>query len=394
MFSLPLSSYYAINYQGPLVVNNNYIGENGNIITGNFQGTLTQPAISVTTTTPVTIINSNVTGPGDLIYAAGANITVLNTKGIATNPNVANVQKGMFVHVEGAINVKVENCSAEGVRFGVYINRYSGNFTHNNTVKILNNLFTNIDARPSDGNGGYVKNGSWNSHAIQLNAVRSGVPNMEIAWNEIVNTPFNSQSNDLINIYGSNGTAASHLLIHDNYAQGAYPAKPGVDTGYSGGGIITDGNATQIADTTASYIDIYNNQVVSTSNYGIAIAAGHDIALYNNRVVSSGFVNGIFISKLNAVGAYNWNCYNQPSTVFFNNHVHDNYIGLISKNSSGSLFRNDVWLPGQNYNLENNLSFQPNNAQSPSATDEANEYKAWQKKFKLAHKTIGAVGRS
>jgi hypothetical protein len=388
MASLPLSTAYALKYHGPIVVSDSFVHANGSIISGNYAGTISQPAISVTTSAPVTIINSTVTGPGDLIYATNANLTVLETTGVSTNPNILNVQKGMFVHVENAINVDVENCSAQGMRFGVYINRYVGNYTHLQTVKILNNNFTNTDGRPSNGNGGYVTSGSFNAHAIQLNTVLN-VPNMEIAWNNIVNQPYQSQVNDNINIYSSSGIPASHLLVHDNYVQGAYPVRPGIDS-YSGGGIISDGNANNTAATSSAYIDMYNNQVVSTSNHGMAIAAGHDISIYNNRIVSSGYLSdGTFSSEKNAVGIYNWNCYNQPVTVFFNNNAHDNLVGLISLSSSGAPFRNDLYLPGQNFQQENNVSWTPNDSAHPAITDEANEAVIWSKKFTLTNKIIG-----
>lgn len=386
--SLPLASAYA----GSIVVDDNYIAQFGTVITGSFQGTVTTPAIKVTTLTPITIQNSTVTGPGDLIYGNGSNISVINTIGIATNPNQLNVQKGMFVHIDNAVNVLVQNCNINQVRFGVYINGYAGNHTSSQTIKILNNSVLNIDGRPSDGNGGYATSGSYNAHGFQLNKVQS-VPNIEIGWNKMVNFPFQSQVTENINIYSSSGTSTSHILVHDNFIQGAYPANPGTDS-YSGGGIITDGKSTDTADTTTAFVDVYNNRVVSTANTGISIAAGHDNTMYNNRVVSSGYAAYCtFITRKGAVGMYNWNLYGAPSTVFFNNNIHDNYVGLISNlNGTGQPVRNDFWVPGQNNQTENNVNWTPNDSLHPTIADENNENLAWQHALLAANRKVGVIG--
>ena len=177
-------------------------------------------------------------------------------------------------------------------------------------------------------------------------------------------------------------------MIHDNYVQGAYPAKPGADK-YTGGGIITDGPLTDNPALAAAFIDIYQNQVVSTANYGVAISSGHDNSIYNNRVVSSGYVcNGVSMTSSYANGANNWNYLNQPATVFFNNAVYNNYIGLVKKNSSGVITRSDWYLPGQTANYVN-TNWVPNDSQHPTQADEANEYQSWLKKLIAKKQKVG-----
>lgn len=385
---LPLSAY-AITFQGPLVVNDTYVKTHGNVISGNYQGTLTQPAISVSSKTAVTIINSTVQGPGDLIYTLGGNVQVVNTTGTSTNPNVLNQQKGMFVHAEKPVNIYVANCTATGPSYGVYVNGYAGNFTHTQTIQVYNNVFNNIDGRPSDGKGGYATSGQWSTHAVHFDNVQA-VPNMEIAWNEVINVPRQSQSNVLVSVLNTSGTSTSHLIVHDNYLQGAYPANPGKDS-YSGGGIITDGGSTDTVETATSFVDIYNNQVVSTANYGIDIAAGHDINVYNNRVISSGFLaDGSFIPMTYSNGMNNWNEYNQPATVFYNNIMQNNNpVGLIASTSgTNTPRRSDWWLPGQTTS-GNNVSYTPNDTAHPTIAAEANELVLWGEKLKKNKIQIG-----
>ena len=378
---MPIASAQStIVYSPPLIVNDSYIATYGNVITGNYQGTLTQPAISISTSQPVIISNANVIGPKDLIYASPGNLMVINTNGYGINPNQANVAKGDFVHVENAINVLVQNCTAQDTAFGVYIHSYNGNFTSSNTIQVLQNQFSNMDARPSDGNGGYVTSGNFKGHAIQLNQINS-VPGIVIAWNQIINQPRVSQVNDNINIYNTSGTTSSPLFVHDNYIQGAYPTNPGVDK-YSGGGIICDGSASATPALATAFVEIYNNQVVSTANYGLAIASGHDNSIYNNRVVASGYLaDGTFVTGTSATALYNWNADNQSTTTFYNNLVsNNNPVGLVRPSSSGAPMRADWYFPGQ-ANSAGNVSWVPKGATAPTLNDEANEITLWQNKL-------------
>ena len=385
---LPATSAFAIHYNGPLYVDATYLKKHGNVITGSYQGTTSLPAITISNAVgQVIIANCNLTGPGDLIYAVNSNVQVTGTMAVATDPNVSGTSKGMFIHAVNPINLTVTNNNVSDVSEGVYVTGYSGNYKVGQTITITNNKFSNIDGRPSNGQGGYVTTGSFNAHAIQLNNIH-GLANMVVSWNEIDNVPFQSQSAEVIETIDVSGTAASHLSIHDNYVQGAYPANPGTDA-YSGGGIMINGTATDTATTTSAFTDILNNQVVSTSNMGIAIAAGHDNTVSGNRVVSSGYVAGTknLIAFSSAIGSYNWNYYNQAKTVFFNNMISNNVFGLIRKSSSGAPERADSWLPGQSGGT--NTSFAPNNATSPNVANEATEYQTWLKKLANENQLVG-----
>lgn len=194
----------------------------------------------------------------------------------------------------------------------------------------------NIDGRISDGQGGYLAQ-DYFAQFVQLNNVKA-CPDVEIAWNEIINEPGNSRVADNINIYLSSGTPNRPILIHDNFVRGAYPMDP-ASARFSGGGIIVDGGAAALADA-AAYIKIYDNQVVGTSNHGISIAAGHHIEIVRNRLVSSGLLaDGTRVGAAN-VGLYAWNYYKSADTMFSNT-ITENYVGWV--NAKGSI--NNWWFP-------------------------------------------------
>jgi hypothetical protein len=380
---LASSTAYAINYQKPIIVDKAYIKKHGSIITGNYAGTATQAAITILVAQNVTILNSNLTGPYDMIQALlkPANITVTNTTAIATNPVPRGAVKGIFLHVNKFTNINMQNNNIQGLRLGFYCDGYAGNHTINETLTISKNVFTNIDARPSDGKGSFETTGQYNGQAIHLGNI-TNVPAMEIGWNEVMNAPQQSSTGALIEINETSGTAASPLAIHDNYIQGAFPSYPGKDL-YGFGGILVNGRPSDTKKLTSSFVSITTNRVVATANYGIAIAAGHNITVNNNRVVSSGFTaNGLFYPMSaaygDAYGAVNSNIYNQPTTVFFSNIIENSVLGLIRNDGDDGPIRADWSLPGQGGNVAGNIDFVPFNSSSPTLADEAQEFVNWQ----------------
>jgi hypothetical protein len=85
-------------------------------------------------------------------------------------------------------------------------------------------------------------------------------------------------------------------------------------------------------------VKAYNNIVIGTSNYGIAISSGHDDSVFNNIVVSSGLLSDGSKIAADNVGIYVWN---QPSDPYFGNDQEwGNTVGWM-----GTSGRNDEWLP-------------------------------------------------
>jgi hypothetical protein len=272
-------------------------------------------------------------------------------------------------------------------------------------VRIVGNRARNIDGRLSDGKGGFLdfnrRTRRSDGHAesgfkivqfVQLDKVR-GVPDMEVAWNEVVNEAGRSRVEDNINIYLSGGTAVSPLRIHDNFIRGAYTIRPwqgnttdriwDYDWGYSGGGLMLGDGPAGTPATASAFVQAEGNQVVSTTNHGIAIAAGHDIEFSRNRVVSGGTTPDGRIIVAQNVGAYIWDLYrNATSGAYFNNGGNFNRVGWVKDG-----VRNDWWLP--------DASFWNGDVHWPgpvTTTTEAAEFVLWQEKLAHASVTVGPTG--
>jgi hypothetical protein len=361
--------------------------------------------VTIRTSEPVTLVNSRLRGRGDLIQTAVGNtrLTVRNCYGYGLNPNVAGKAPGRFLRAEYFRSIKVENNYLEGTG-GIYLLNYRGDTAAGDTVKVLNNRAHNIDGRKSDGHGGWLdynirtrlNNGKAEEgfeirQFLQLDKVR-GVPGMEVAWNEVVNDPGASRVEDNINIYLSGGTPDSPLRIHDNYIRGGYTIRPWQDSyrdgtyaydwSYSGGGILLGDGATTDLAAAPAYVWAYDNQVVSTTNYGIAIAAGHDNQLYHNRIISCGLLpDGRAIAAQN-VGAYIWDLHKAGPKGFYNNGGHDNTVGWVKAGGK----RNDWWMPNASSWVNNVHRVGPINRDTETA-----EFASWRRKLTAARRPVGPI---
>jgi hypothetical protein len=334
--------------------------------------------VRIATAEAVTIENSSVRGRGMLIVSnqRQAKITIRNTRGVGMNPNVAGRSTGRFVNIERFASVTIENCSLEGTA-GIYLLDYAGDHSDSQSVHIVRNIARNIDGRHSDGKGGYTDGFDLVQFA-QLDKVRH-LSGGEIAWNQVINEPGKSRVEDNINIYMSSGSAKSPLRIHDNFIRGGYATRPDKE-GYSGGGIMLgDGVSDDGSDGDASFVVAEHNQVLDTTNYGIAISAGHDNEIIANRIVSAGVLaDGKKIAAQN-VGAYVWDSYKAGEKRFFNNDGRDNLIGWMK-----GAERNDWWRPDA-ATWDNNTPW--DNPITPATYD--GEWKRWQEKLAASKVTVG-----
>lgn len=369
-----------IQYSGPLVI------RKGGTYSGNWESTLNKSAVLIQTSEPVIIENSNIRSRGNLISGFKNRLTIRNTRGYALNPNVAGKAAGRAVNAEEVMSLRVENSYFEGTT-GIYARAFMGNAAAGDTIKILRNRFKNTDGRLSDGLGGY--NGGYSVvQAILFNNIKR-LPNVEIAWNEIINEPGKSRTEENMNFYVSSGTPQSPFLIHNNYIQGAYGMSPTTDTTYAGGGILLgDGKVLDPLD--SGYARVYDNQIVGTTNHGIAIAGGVDNQMYNNRVLSSGRMSdGQRLPAAN-VGLYVWDPAGagklSPAT-FANNRMENNVVGWTKVAADGKLTNNPMWFP--HCSLNGTVCAGNQNIGIVTLDMEQQEYQGWLSKISANNVKVG-----
>ncbi|MBW7466724.1 glycosyl hydrolase [Pontibacter aydingkolensis] len=312
-------------YQGPLIITK------GGTYSGNWESKDSDvPAIDIRTKEPVIIEYSNIRGAGHLIRSIGysANITVRHSSGYGITPTpYSNYEKPRrFLNVDVFKNIVVENCYMENTA-GIYLaQRYVGDGTPQNTIRIRYNRARNIDGR--------IYNGLAKVQFVQFN-YRGEAPHIEIAWNEVINEPNNSAVEDNINIYNSRGTVASPIRIHNNYIQGAFPFPANAEK-YTGGGIITDSPETDSTMATA-YLKVYDNQLVGLGNYCLGIAGGNNIEMYRNRaIVAARFEDNTLYSCWTG-GIWAKDYYKLNST--FKNKMHHNTLGIVGQTGT---WRNEI----------------------------------------------------
>ncbi len=360
-----------LEYRAPLVISA------GGIHRGNWESAVPNvPAITVNTTAAVVIEDCHLRGKSHMIRSLlpGTNITVRNCIAQGFNPNVLDGETGRFVSVYMPARLIVENNTLLGTA-GIYVD---GAGKSNEGIAIRYNKALNIEGRLSNGVGGYSSKKFLPVQFTQLNNVRA-TSGIEIAWNEVINEPRRSRVEDNINVYRSSGTSDSPILIHDNYIRGAYPNEPLSDN-FSGGGIITDGDVTTLAEATG-YVRIYNNQVVNTSNYGVGIASGHHVLVWNNRVIATGKLpDGNRIASAN-VGLYVSVNPKSPLENFAGNSVAKNTVGWI--NAKGG--SNPWWFPSCQEGM-----CAANTPIIPTEAWEKAEFVSWQTKLSSNNIRVGS----
>jgi hypothetical protein len=324
----------------------------GGTYSGNWTSTDPKiPAVTILTNEPVILQNSTLSGRGDLIVIygrqAGANVTIDNVTGTALNPGVAGAARGKFLGVENVSRLSVTHCTMHGVSFGVYVTASAAL----ESLTIKDNVGDNLDDRKSDGNGGYLLNQRVLGHFIQIGGTYS--PNGgEIAWNQMINSDGKASIEDVISFYQGRGAAGKPIAVHDNYIEGAFAT--GQTTPYTGTGVQMDGDP-NYPSTANGFVQIFNNTIVHLAGSGISIAAGHDISVTGNRIVSCGKdVSGNWIAGQGSVALAMLNYYQMNQ--YFNNYMANNSGGLISPDANGNPEPGDIYTPSASKDLNNVVS--------------------------------------
>ena len=213
------------------------------------------------------------------------------------------------------IAIRLERCSAILIDSNYIANVKHGVFAimcPQGGIRVLNN-------RMKDMQGPFPQAGF-----IQYDRVAGG--NNRICYNRLENVRGESNAEDAINLYKSDGLPGDPILVTHNLVRGGGP-------GISGAGITA-------GDGGGSYQKIDSNIVVNTGSGGIQVAGGTYIEITNNIIYSKSLPwSGFGLASSNYSG--------QPSA---NNTVAHNQVNWLAGRLRG-IRRDTVYKPGSGANI-------------------------------------------
>ena len=180
------------------------------------------------------------------------------------------------VDVYRSREVRVEGCRIENVVNGVYA-------VESQSIAVVGNFVRNV-------RGPYPR-----GQMVQFNNVTG--PDNRVMLNYAINERGKSSPEDVINLYQSEGTKDSPILVEYNYLVGD-PRDGSEDKSKSGSGIM-------LADCGGAYQLCRSNVILSAGQVGIGVAGGHDIHVMDNRIYGAK-------SNVSNVGLYVWNQSEKP----------------------------------------------------------------------------------
>ncbi len=231
------------------------------------------------------------------------NITIRNVtvRDCGTQKAVSSHYDTGLINIENATNISLEgslidNMSNEG--FGAERNN-AIQIASGTNITIRNNTIQNVrsDISQKDGDKGsraikihgnssaitIDKNRFYNAgrNAVQVSRVR-GAANMTITNNVIEGRGrWDSDYEDMINLYSSSGTSSSPIRIAGNRLRNGGPSTTGT------GMILGDGSSSVGP---SQYIVAENNVLIDPGHVGINLAGGDHITVRNNTILGSGNV--------------------------------------------------------------------------------------------------------
>lgn len=379
-------------FSGPLTITR------GGTYSGSWRSTVPEiPAVWVQTAEPVIIDGCSIESAGDGIqaYNTRANITVRNCRGRALNPNVIGKIKGFFVVASNPVAIVVEHNYIEGFSSAVSAVNFPYEIAdsfHGQLFTVRYNEIRNIDARVSDGHGGYLGDTStFVAGGIQPHFLRDAV--IEISWNQISNEVFRMGGiGDTISTSNSRGMPSQPIAIHNNFLQGSYPADPSAHIN-TGACMIQIGDSPEKGD--VGYVRVHDNQVINFNGCGISVSSGHHNEVDHNRIISASTTpSGVLLWSDWRNGLQMWDSWSDPQTTlkptgnpfWHDNSMHDNAVNVV--------FR-DGRLTDPYFGIVEPSVTQRNNRDPygrPATTaDEADEFAAWQRKLRQAKIIPGPV---
>lgn len=252
-----------------------------------------------TSSSPINLNGSHdITISGKLINGGSVPaISLTNCYNVHITKNMLGNSTDVGVFLYNCYNVTVDYNNITNVSTGVYVvNTTSGG------IVVNYNQFLNMV--------GPMPRGQF----VQFNTV-SGAGN-SISYNKGENIFGQSNPEDAINVYKSNGTPSSPIQVVGNWIRGGGPSA-------TGGGIM-------LGDTGGSYEIASNNILVDPGQYGIAIAGGDHMSITNNSIYgkAQSFTN---------IGLYIWG---QSGSACTNATISGNQVKFMNKSNT----ENDAWV--------------------------------------------------
>jgi hypothetical protein len=278
-------------YSGPITITA------GGTYTGNWESLdPAVPAVTVSTSQPVTIINSRIRSRQNCIRhgADFVDLTVNNCSLESLNPGVVGQAHGHCISLWRPLRVEVTNCNF--FRGGLLLQ--GGGFLTTPTALIVRrNRAFDITGLRSDGTTtGYQDEATFGQVPRQFLQIAQmvDIPNARVEWNQVVNRPGASRVEDSISVYASSGLPGDRMLIANNFIYGGFHQNP-----YSAGtvsmtGILAEFDASNVTVARSPrYITIEHNQVVAYSNLGISVQGNNNTIRYNHVVRSRQRMDGL-----------------------------------------------------------------------------------------------------
>lgn len=233
----------------------------------------------------------------EITNPTGPCIKLLNCSNITIRYCKLGPSKNEGVILYNCKNITIIYNTMEGISTGVYAVKSTG-------VRITYNDIKNVKGPFPRGQG------------VQFDEV-NGIENI-ISFNTFENITGQSNPEDAISLYNSNGVQTEPIEVIGNRIRGGGPSN-------SGGGIMAGDNG-------GSYIFIEGNILVNPGQYGISVASGYQITISNNKIFSQKF-------PFSNVGLVAWNQYAHKS---YSNTIENNEVNFT--NMHGVL--NNLWNAG------------------------------------------------
>ena len=306
--AVPAAFQWGLIPQGPVTISV------GGVYSGYWISTDATPAVTVTTTDPVTIrysVIESLSG-ATLIHEGiyGCQVTVEHTYFVGgLDENTA----GRTMQFTNFQSITVRWCHMQNVR-GIELEEYSTTYFDGSTVIIQYNRVDNIKGFESEDQQTFVVGNFIQFRGCQHMAV------CELGWNEIVQEQEQSMATDIFSIYN---THDAH--IYDNMMW--HWSKPGnsFDTSSSGGITIDASQPGLTCDDNVAE----RNQVVDGLGIITYVNFGGDRNdLLDNRIVADGYLPN---------GVKTGNGYDFPLVIIAggsDNHAHSNYVDYVDRSGS------------------------------------------------------------